>query len=155
GHVDAVDIDTEALGRLRARAANGGHTNVAVFESDAAAFDAGSSYDVVVASEVINVVPEPEALLTTLASLVRPGGLLLATVANGYGAFEIRNRHLNPRAQLARVNWIRRLLGKSPYRWGTGAHETRFYTFGQIIDRFRAHGFELIATRNSNFLVPL
>jgi SAM-dependent methyltransferase len=155
GRVHAVDVDTVALSKLRSRAAQGGFTNVAVFESDAAAFDDAEPYDVVVASEVINLVPNPEALLTTIASLVRPGGLLLATVPNGYGAFELRNRHLNLRARLTRVDWIRRALGKPPHRSGASAGALHSFTFGRIVDRFRAHGFELTSTRNSDWLVPL
>ena len=155
GHVAAVDIDAEALARLRARALQGGHTNVAVFECDAAAFRDAAPYDVVVASEMINNVPNPEALLETIASLLRPGGLLLATLANGYGAFELRNRHLNLRERLTRVDWIRRALGKSPRRSIAGSYALHFFTYRQVVDRFRAHGFEMIATGNSDWLLPL
>ena len=153
GHVDAVDIDTEALGQLRARAAVGGHTNVAVFASDAAAFGDAAPYDVVVAADMIHYVPDPEALLTTIASLVCPAGLLLITVTNGYGPFEMRNWHLNPRVRLVQVNWIRRLFGKGPSRAGEGV--AHFFTFKQIVERFRAHGFEPIATQNSDWLLPV
>jgi SAM-dependent methyltransferase len=155
GHVAAVDIDTDALGRLRARAAQRGHANVAVFQSDAAAFTGDAPYDVVVASEVISNVPNPDALLATIASLLRPGGLLLLTVANGYGAFELRDRHLNLRARLKRVQWIRRALGKPPRHAVAGAYAQHFFTFRRVVERFRAHGFEVIAKRNSDWLLPL
>ena len=153
GHVDAVDIDTEALARLRSRSAELGRTNVAVFEGDAAAFCDVAPYDVVLASDMIQHVPDTEALLATIVSLVRPGGLLLATIANGYGPFEMRNWHLNPRARLVRVRWIRRLLGKAPYR--AGGDVAHFFTFRQIVDRFREHGFALVEARNSDWLLPL
>jgi len=153
GRVDAVDIDTEALDRLRSRSAELGHTNVTVFESDGAAFGDVAPYDVVVASDMIQNVPDPEALLTTIVSLVRPGGLLLATIANGYGPFEMRDWHLNPRARLVRLSWIRRLLGKAPHR--AGGDVVHFFTFRQIVDRFHAHGFEMVEARNSDWLLPL
>jgi len=153
GHVDAVDVDTEALDRLRARAAQAGHTNIAVFASYAVTFRDAAPYDVVVACDVITNVPDTEAFLTTIASLVSPGGLLLVTLANGYGPFEMRDWHLNPRARLVNASWMRRLFRKAPYRAGAGmAH---FFTFRQIVDRFRAHGLDLIATRNSDWLLPL
>lgn len=155
GHVTAVDLDAEALGRLRARAVERGHANVSVFESDAAAFDDDAPYDVVVASEVISNVPNPDALLTAIAALLRPGGLLLLTVTNGYGAFELRDWQLNLRARLTRMEWIRRALARPPDRAVTGAYAQHFFTFGHIVDRFRAHGFEVIAKRNSDCLMPL
>lgn len=51
------------------------------------------SPDVIVLSEVLEHVPAPEAavLLSGLRQVLRPGGLLLVTVPNGWGWFELES----------------------------------------------------------------
>jgi 2-polyprenyl-3-methyl-5-hydroxy-6-metoxy-1,4-benzoquinol methylase len=47
------------------------------------------AFDAVVASEVLEHLPDPDALVDALARCLRADGLLLLTVPNGYGPFEI------------------------------------------------------------------
>jgi len=47
------------------------------------------AFDAIVASEVLEHVPDPDALVVTLGRCLKADGLLLLTVPNGYGPFEI------------------------------------------------------------------
>ena len=47
------------------------------------------AFDAVVASEVLEHLPDPDGLVDALARCLRADGLLLLTVPNGYGPFEI------------------------------------------------------------------
>jgi 2-polyprenyl-3-methyl-5-hydroxy-6-metoxy-1,4-benzoquinol methylase len=48
-------------------------------------YDARREFDVVIASEVIEHMLEPQLLLENAARHLRPGGMLLLTTPNGYG----------------------------------------------------------------------
>jgi SAM-dependent methyltransferase len=48
-----------------------------------------AGFDVIILSEVLEHVHEPEALLRTGAAQLGPGGIVIVTVPNGYGEFEI------------------------------------------------------------------
>ena len=53
---------------------------------------ADASFDVIIASEVLEHIPSPELTeFSLLAKKVRPQGRLLVTVPNGYGWFELEN----------------------------------------------------------------
>ena len=54
----------------------------AVIGGDVAAVDLGGPYDVVVALELFEHLPEAEAVLARLASVVRPGGRIVLSVPN-------------------------------------------------------------------------
>ncbi|MDO8530735.1 MAG: methyltransferase domain-containing protein [Dehalococcoidia bacterium] len=49
-------------------------------------------YDIIIASELIEHITEIERLMALLSDHLRPGGLLLVTTPNGYGATEILDR---------------------------------------------------------------
>jgi 2-polyprenyl-6-hydroxyphenyl methylase/3-demethylubiquinone-9 3-methyltransferase len=44
--------------------------------------DSGETFDIVIASEVLEHVPHPQAMLHTMARLTRPGGLVFASTLN-------------------------------------------------------------------------
>jgi len=57
------------------------------------------SFDVVIASEVLEHITDYQAFFLELLKAIRPGGLLLLTIPNGYGPFEWQNwvwRKLEP-----------------------------------------------------------
>jgi SAM-dependent methyltransferase len=49
----------------------------------------GGVFDAVVASEVLEHLPDPDGLVVALVRCLKPDGILLMTVPNGYGPFEI------------------------------------------------------------------
>lgn len=47
------------------------------------------SFDAVICSEILEHVEDPDRLINRLKGCLKPGGLLLVTVPNGYGLFEL------------------------------------------------------------------
>lgn len=77
--ITGIDLSAEMLARARVRVQRQGLANVeALLELDAeqTGFDAGE-FDIAVAMFVASVVPNPKALASELARVVRPGGTIL------------------------------------------------------------------------------
>jgi SAM-dependent methyltransferase len=73
-------------------------------------------FDAVVASEVLEHLPDPDQLVDALARCLKPDGLLLLTVPNGYGPFEIDSHlwealHKIPGFWRLESAWIRTKAG--------------------------------------------
>ena len=114
-------------------------------------YDAGRKFDVVIASEVIEHMLDPQSLLSNAARHLHSRGLLLLTTPNGYGYYEFSERHLNPKAYLIRSNLLRRLLGKTPYKRGDSADHCQWFTMGRLLGMAKQAGFSLIEQQNSDF----
>jgi phosphatidylethanolamine/phosphatidyl-N-methylethanolamine N-methyltransferase len=86
-HVTAVDVSEPMLARARSRLARQGVAHVTLLRMDASrlAFPDGV-FDAVYAPYVINVVPDPVAVIREMARVCRPGGrlVLLNHFANGH-----------------------------------------------------------------------
>lgn len=78
GALEAVGVDVapEAVAYARARYARAG---VRFVEADALAFTDPSGFDTVVSLETLEHVADPAALVAHLTSLLRPGGVLVAS----------------------------------------------------------------------------
>ena len=80
--VTAVDPAEESIAAAQAHAGLSGLNIDYRAVTAEQLLDAGRLYDLVVCLEVIEHVPEPSALVTALAGLVRPGGLLIMSTIN-------------------------------------------------------------------------
>lgn len=72
-----VDVDPEAIAHARARYA---HPRLRFEVADAMAFEDPEGFDTVVSIETLEHVPDPAALAERLVRLLRPGGVLVASV---------------------------------------------------------------------------
>ena len=77
GHVVGVDRSAAALAMTRARAEARSLGNITFREGDASAMAFDGLFDAVIGRYVLLFQPDPVALLRMLATLVRPGGLVL------------------------------------------------------------------------------
>jgi SAM-dependent methyltransferase len=67
------------------------------------------SYDVVICSEVLEHVDDPEGFLVKLRALTRMDGAVIITTPNGYGSYEIL---------CTSARWMKRLGVHQTLRWG-------------------------------------
>jgi 2-polyprenyl-3-methyl-5-hydroxy-6-metoxy-1,4-benzoquinol methylase len=145
---DAVGVEIDESEAAIARA-NGLDVRV----GHAGRYDAGRKFDVVIASEVIEHMREPQSLLDNAARHLRSGGVLLLTTPNGYGYYELSKRHLNLKYQIRSNNVLRRLLlGKKPYKRGDSFDHCQWFTMRQLLRMTRKAGFSLIDQENSDFI---
>jgi 2-polyprenyl-3-methyl-5-hydroxy-6-metoxy-1,4-benzoquinol methylase len=154
-HVDAVDIDVEALAKLRARLSAGEVGNVEVLQHDGAQLEGDRAYDVIVASEVFEHVTDPERLAGQLSARLRSPGLALITTPNGYGPYELADRHLNPMAHFRRSNHLRALMGRPAYVHGAGHDHAQSYTQRRLERLFAGVGLRNVAVVNSDALLTV
>ncbi len=133
GTVRSFDVDREAVKVLERILSSRGIDNVTLTEDDALSFDDGRIYDVVVASEVIAQVPDPELFLRTMVRRLAPGGLLVLTTPNAYGPY-VLSQTINPIGWLKRSNRLRALFGKRPYERGDGGR-AQYYSRSQFLRR--------------------
>lgn len=114
-------------------------------------FEAGA-WDVVILSEVIEHVENPFPLLETANRLLRPGGLLLVTIPNGYGPFEIENFFWDGLKLERKIRSLRAILGrKSAATPSTMADTNRhvgFYAWGNVKKLLSEGGFDIRESRN-------
>jgi SAM-dependent methyltransferase len=118
-------------------------------------------FNVVVLSEVLEHLHCPEALLADAVKRMTPGGLMIVTVPNGYGEFELDSRiyyrlHLD-RAFDSFYALRRRLLRKPDPLPGvagsddTSGHVQRF-TLGRMRNLFAANGLAITSTQGASFI---
>lgn len=152
--VRAIDIDETDVGQLKREAKRCGYDNLVVTVEDALLFDEPDRYDVVVASEVFEHVPDSDRLVGVIEQHIEPGGMLVVTTPNGYGPWEI-SQNLNPWYAVRRWNWLRRLAGREPYVSGAGRDHCHRFTRARLIDLFEAHSFQLLDFTKSDFVLTI
>ena len=152
--VRALDIDERDIAALVARARELRFANLTAGVEDAFTFRHDTRYDVIVASEVMEHVLDPDAMLANVVRHLEPGGLLIVTTPNGYGPWELSN-YVRPRHVVRRWNWLRRLAGKEPYAAGTGPDHCQHYTRGRLVKMFHRHGLDVHRFMNSDFILTV
>jgi ubiquinone/menaquinone biosynthesis C-methylase UbiE len=76
GAVIGVEREPATLSAARVRVAKAGISNVRFIEADVAHVPSSEPYDAVVGRLILQYVPDPGAVVTSLAALVRPGGAM-------------------------------------------------------------------------------
>ncbi len=97
GEVVGIDLDGTALEKARARASQQGFRNVRFVESDVFAAPASAPFDAVVGRLILQFLPDPDSALRSLATKVKPGGVVVFHEAN-WASFLSQAAHLPLRA---------------------------------------------------------
>ncbi len=118
------------------------------------------TYDLVIASEVIEHVEDPDAFLNSLRGFLAPDGKLVLTLPNGLGPFELVSfaetvMHLTGIYRVLRA--FKRIL--RPRVVGSVTSDTlaisphiNFFSYGQIRSVIAGGGFRILAYRPRTFL---
>jgi SAM-dependent methyltransferase len=85
--ITGIDSDEGSIEHARSMAH--GISNARFFHGQVEALRASDQFDVVILSEVLEHLAEPQQLLAASAGHLAADGLLIVTVPNGYGEFEI------------------------------------------------------------------
>jgi len=76
GEVVAVERDARSINRARIRVSEAGLNNVQFVKTDIAHFLTDSRFDAAVGRYILQFLPDPVAILRSLAQKVRPGGII-------------------------------------------------------------------------------
>lgn len=153
-HVRAVDVNPESVRELKNRIRQAELGNLIVSQDDGSIFDDGRAYDVVVVSEVLEHVKHPSEFAANATRRMRSGNHLILTVPNGLGPWELANR-ASPRTYLARWNWLRRRLGKSPFVKGDAKHHQQFFTQNVLRELFSELSLRVVDSANSDSILTV
>lgn len=114
-----------------------------------------TQFDCVIISEVLEHLDAPEALLrASLPYLAKPG-LLIVTVPNGYGEFELDRRFYTALQLETVVGRLRTVFRKDdPGRRFSGSDEqsphVQRFTLSRLREMFDRNGLELLASRGTS-----
>ncbi|MFN5418086.1 MAG: class I SAM-dependent methyltransferase [Flavobacteriia bacterium] len=118
-------------------------------------------FDVVVCSEVIEHLDNPQLVLNQLRKLLNPGGLLIVTVPNGYGPREL---FITKPLQFMKsklpsvysvVNKLKKSMGFSGETVQSDAENlthVQFFTKNSLVNLISKNELQLIGFRGSNFV---
>jgi SAM-dependent methyltransferase len=116
-----------------------------------------TQFDCVIISEVLEHLDSPEALLSASLPYLAERGLLIVTVPNGYGEFELDRRLYAALKLESVVGWLRSVFGKDDSgRRAAGSddrspHIQRF-TLSRLREMFDRHGLELVQSRGTSLI---
>lgn len=150
-----VDIQSIALARNQAHPKNLSFTTIDELGDE-------NSFDLVIASEVLEHVEEPGAFLNRLRELAKPDGQLIVTVPNGYGPFEWCSMieallHISGLQsvlrRLKRSLWNTRPVGESDAvpTLAVSPH-INFFSHGKLLRLFDLAGFSVTQFQPTTFL---
>lgn len=168
-HILGIDLDSESIAAAR-KLNPFSNASFAVLEVEELV-QSGMVFDAVVCSEVLEHLDQPAQMLRTLRKLIKPNGILLITVPNGYGGFEIEqflweNLHLERivapigRLMSALAKRFKRIAFHKPLpsrpslpsTLSEGCPHVQHFTWGQIINLFATEGLAVVETGKSSLL---
>jgi SAM-dependent methyltransferase len=128
----------------------------------------GERYDAVICSEVLEYLDDPGSVVSKAYSVLKPGGILIVTVPNGYGPWRLSvkvrsklSKRISKNAGL--VNLWRSLFPLSrqlspddaciqSVNIGEGSTCAHFFTIKQLRQLFAAARFRVITSGSSDFI---
>ena len=104
-HIDATDISAAMIAIGREKAVKAGIDNVSFRQAGVEELDADSSYDMVLALNLLHLLPDRTAALEKIHRLLKPGGIFVSSTVC------LADRMWFIRPLIAVMQW----LGKAPY----------------------------------------
>lgn len=110
-------------------------------------------FDVIIFSDILEHVNNPEKLLKDAHSVLKPDGIILISIPNGFGPFEIENYILRKTGILHFGDFIRRKLshGKSKIPYNRDSGHIQFFSMKKINEILKQTGFFTTNFKNGYF----
>jgi 2-polyprenyl-3-methyl-5-hydroxy-6-metoxy-1,4-benzoquinol methylase len=154
--VTGVDIDQTSVDTARGRST---FSNVKFEVLDANSFAMADAFDAVVCSEVLEHLNKPYELCESVYRILKPGGVFVATVPNGYGPRELLitrpMQYLTKKGLAQPLISFKKLLGYSAKTLQSSNEDlthVQFFTVGAFTRLLTEVGFKNIDFRNADFL---
>jgi 2-polyprenyl-3-methyl-5-hydroxy-6-metoxy-1,4-benzoquinol methylase len=141
--------------------------NARFFVCDGEELSVKEKFDVIIATEVLEHVTEPFKLLAGCKELMESDGLLILTVPNGYGPFELGVNGLILAGKVLRGLQLRRLLESIKTTFFAGAkrnaryssnpdsYHVQHFTLERVQSLLARSGFQIVTLGHSDFLTPV
>lgn len=158
-HIQFIGVDSDEASIVHARRTCGiRNLDFRLYPRE---FAFGEDFDLIVASEVLEHVEEPDAFLAQLRGSLTQGGALLVTIPNGYGPFELASlvaTLLQLSGLYALLRKLRHILSATPTASQTGidtlaiSPHVNFFSFGELRRLFDMRGLAMARYRARTFL---
>lgn len=112
-HIDATDVSAAMIDIGREKAEQAGISNVSFRQSGLEEFEAEASYDMVLALNLLHLLPDRAAVLEKIHRVLKPGGLFISSTVC------LADRMWFMRPVIPVLQWI----GKAPYVSFVGAED--------------------------------
>jgi 2-polyprenyl-3-methyl-5-hydroxy-6-metoxy-1,4-benzoquinol methylase len=154
--VTGVDIDQGSIDKASSRNT---FANVSFQVLDANSFSMNDGFDAVVCSEVLEHLHKPYELSESIYRILKPGGVFVATVPNGYGPRELLITR--PMQYLAKKGWdaplvaFKKVLGydaKTLQSSNEDLTHVQYFSVGGFNRLLKGVGFKQIDYQNADFL---
>ena len=151
--VVGIDIDPNSISECNIR---NSFPNAKYVVADAETVDLKEKFDVVIASEVLEHCPRPYKVLETLDRHLRPDGIGIVTVPNGYCLSELIFSRLFQKIGIHSLfhklpRKLYTLLTGSPtpyYSLNVSCHHIHFFSFRRFFKLLSSHGFKISSVHN-------
>lgn len=142
-HVTGADLDAGSVAHARSMAEDLRLQTVRFVHGDLDAVQ-DRTYDVIVASEVLEHQKDPHAFIRALRQMLAPGGLLLLSVPNGR-SLEERLRKFTTHTRIGRAMKIRikRMIGGEHVQSGASHPHEQFFSWHGLTDLLADEQFAL------------
>jgi SAM-dependent methyltransferase len=155
-NVVGVDIDATSIEKAKEKNT---FQNIEFKIIDANSFSMNDEFDAVVCSEVLEHLEVPSDLVGSIYRILKPGGILVATVPNGWGPREVLITKPMQWLHKNKFDWpillLKKLMGYSnTTRQSSNPDLThiQFFSFSAIQKLMLVKGFNLIQFDNADFL---
>lgn len=137
--VTGVDLDPTSIGHAKTAAEDVSLT--VRFVEGSVEQVTGETFDVIVASEVLEHLRDPHAFLQSLRERCRPDGLLLLSVPNGL-SLEERIRRFTTHTQVGRTlkRWMKRRMASETVQSSLSHPHEQFFSFDALLTTLRTSG---------------
>lgn len=145
-------IDPDEASIEHARRLSGSRANLTFMSTAVDELSTDERFDVIILSEVLEHLRDPLTMLQAARRLLSPQGVMIITVPNGYGEFEIGSwifRNLRVQKLIDRIAKQNEAVAATD---NSESGHVQFFTRARLRRMFEKEGFVIVAERAASFL---